>query len=169
MHVEDRNMRSKLVLAALLATALLPSSAVLAQEQPTDRLPTDQQMVAPEDQPASVGACGSDAAAITNRTPNALAPVGTDQAKDIVGEAQVNLMSVRGTIVHTEGNLLLVKQLETPSMTPAPGGQAPNLLAVVRVPAECAPGMLTEGEGVMAVGTSTADGILNAQSIQPAD
>jgi hypothetical protein len=78
-------------------------------------------------------------------------------------------MEVRGTIVHAEGNLMLVKLPDSPSLgNTAPGGQPrPNLVAVVRLPAECAPGVLPEGAGVLAVGTATPEGILNAQSVQP--
>jgi hypothetical protein len=148
---------------------LVPAAAA-AQEQPTDRLPTDQQVVAPEDKPAAVGACGSEASTIVDRQPLGIPPMAADNAnKDLAGETQVNLMAVRGTIVHAEGNLMLVKLPDSPSLgNTAPGGQPrPNLVAVVRLPAECAPGLLPEGAGVLAVGTATPEGILNAQSVQP--
>jgi hypothetical protein len=166
--LED-SMRSRIAASLLLGVlAIVPASAA-AQEQPPDRLPTDQQQVAPEDKPEAVGACGTDEAAVVDRAPfvNIAPPDNTNKN----GDMSNGLSAIRGTIVHSEGNLLLVRQLELPSLgTTTPGGQArPSQLAVVRLPAECAPGSLIEGKGVIAVGTATPEGILNAQSVQPGD
>jgi hypothetical protein len=149
--------------------AFVPATAA-AQELPTDRLPTDQQVVAPEDQPAAVGACGAEGSTIIDRQPLGLAPTDPQNVnKGLAGENPANLMAVRGTILHAEGNLVLVKLPDSPSLgTTTPAGQPrPNLMAVVRLPAECVPGALPEGSGLLAVGTATAEGILNAQSVQP--
>ena len=164
-------MRSRIAAAICVGVlALVPASAAAQEQQPPNRLPTDQQQVAPEDKPEAVGACGAVDTAIVDRGTT----VGTTAPPDEMnknGQMPVGLSAVRGTLVHSEGNLLLIRQPEPLSVgNTAPGGGArPSLLAVVRLPAECAPGMLTEGEGVTAVGMATPEGILNAQTVQPGE
>ena len=161
-------MRRRLVASLLCGFVALAPASAAAQEQPPDRLPTDQQMVAPEDAPESVGACGSESTTFVDGGPAAMTQPDTDTAKDVIGEGGLNLMSVRGTIVHAEGNLMLVRTPVTPSLgNTAPAARPDAAFAVVRLPAQCQPGMLSEGTGVLAIGTPSADGILNAESVQP--
>jgi hypothetical protein len=164
-------MRSTVVASLLFgAVAFVPSTSVWAQaDQPPDRMPAEQ--AAPADQPAALGACGSPSTVLVDRStigvvPGAQVDAQGEDNKD--GMGAVNLMSVRGTIVHAEGDLMLLK---LPENVPAPNTnrQSGNALAVVRLPEECPAGMRPECSGVMAIGTPAADGILEAQSIQPAE
>jgi hypothetical protein len=166
-------MRSRLVASLLFGVvASLPAASALAQgEPPPNRLP--EEPAAPADLPAALGACGSAATTLVDRSTIGVAPgtqanaPGQDN-KD--GQAEVNLMSVRGTIVHAEGNLMLVKLPDNVATgNTSPAGRPSDSLAVVRLPADCPSGMLSEGDGVLAVGTPAADGILNAKSVQPAE
>jgi len=163
-------MRSTLVASLLFgAVALMPSTSAWAQnDQPPDRMPAEQ--AAPADQVDALGACGSPSTVMVDRSTIGIAPgaqVNAQGEDNKDGQGDMNLMSVRGTIVHAEGNLVLVKLPENIPTPPSAGGQ--GSLAVVRLPDECPAGMLSEGSGVMAIGTPAADGILDAQSIQPAE
>jgi len=147
---------------------LLPAVAQ-AQEQLPERQPTDQLQILPDARTDAVGACGSELTTVVDRGPQGVTAQ-DDMTKD-PQTIQENLSTVRGTILHAEGNLLLVKLPDSPSLgTTLPANQPRgNSMAVVRLPAECAPGMLDQGEGVLAVGTPMPDGILNAESVQPVD
>jgi hypothetical protein len=164
-------MRTRLIAATLFATLALAPSVVSAQEDlPPDRMPTDQVAPVDEDRPSAIGACGSDAAVIVDRSTIGVTPAGPEDApKDVVGNRQVNLSSVEGTITHLEGDLMLVRLAATrgPQNTPALGQQRQNEWAVVRLPAGCVPSPFGEGAGVLAVGTASDDGILRAESVQP--
>jgi hypothetical protein len=166
-------MRSRIVAALLFGTvACLPAASALAQgEPPPNRVPGEQ--AAPADLPAALGACGSTGATMVDRSTIGVAPVtqGTTPGEDNKeGQGEVNLTSVRGTIVHAEGNLMLVKLPDNVATgNTSPAGRPADTLAVVRLPADCPTGMLSEGDGVLALGTPEPDGILNAESIQPAE
>jgi hypothetical protein len=163
-------MRSTVVASLLFgAVAFLPSTSAWAQsDQIPGRMPTDQAV--PTDQPAALGACGSPLTVMVDRSTIGVAPgaqVNPQGQDNKDGTGDMNLMSVRGTIVHAEGNLMLLKLPDNLS-SPTAATQGSNM-AVVRLPDECPAGMLSEGDGVMAVGTPAADGILDARSIQPTE
>jgi len=172
-------MRRVLFASCLFAgVAFLPVVA-FAQQNPAPPDGTSMNEAPAGGGAGNVDACGNPvASAMTGQ----VAPVGTAEgtvppttlpatpagnAKDDNAAQQMdNMSSVRGTLVHMEGNLLLV-QLSTVAAT---GNTNPGGLAVVRLPANCTmQEPLTTGEQVTAVGMPATDGILDAQTIQSAD
>jgi hypothetical protein len=71
-------MRSRMV--ALLSAGLLvltPGLASARQDQPPERLPTDQNQALPEDKPEAVGASGSEATTVVDGQPGEVTHAGT--------------------------------------------------------------------------------------------
>ena len=162
------------------AVAFLPTAA-FAQQNPTAPDGTSMNEPPAAGPMAAVDACGNpvtqtDAAAPvpgpvigdTPATPLGMAPAGIP---DDTATQVANMSSVRGMLVHADGNLLLL----TVPMLPAAGNDNPvpptpdKTMAVVRLPSDCAMPSLTPGEQVSAVGRPTAEGILNAESILAAE
>lgn len=160
-------LRTRLLAGAFLALSTALPATALAQDLPPDRNPAEQGPVA--DPASALGACGSETTVLTNgNTTTNIQPADTQDAnKNVVGERQLNLSAVRGTIVHTEGNLMLIQVTPSAATQPAPGGTASTpSLAVVQLPAACMPVPFSEGSGIVAVGTPN-NGILAAESVQP--
>jgi len=172
-------MRRTLVASCLFASVALLPMVASAQQDPAPPDGTSMNEAPAGGGAGNVDACGNAVAtAMTGQAAPAAMADGTTpaasqatrpagNAKDDAGAQQTeNVSSVQGTLVHIEGNLLLV-QLPTVAAT---GNNNPGGLAVVRLPANCAmQAPLTAGEQVTAVGMPTTDGILDAQSIQAAD
>jgi hypothetical protein len=82
----------------------------------------------------------------------------------------INYSGVRGSIVHMDGPLALV-QLEGMGTGNATSNQDlagnGNSMAVVQLPAECNPSDFSVGMPIMAVGTPTDQGILDAVVVTP--
>jgi len=162
-------MLRSLLASCLFASVALTPVMAFAQQNPAAPDGTSMDEAPAAGAAGNVDACGNPVAtamggqvaptATGGGTVSPTAPVGN--AKDDAAAQQTeNMSSVRGTLVHIEGNLLLV-QLPTVAAT---GNNNPGGLAVVRLPANCdmlAP--LTTGEQVTAVGMPSTDGILQAQ------
>jgi hypothetical protein len=82
----------------------------------------------------------------------------------------INYSAVRGSIVHIDGPLALVK-LEGVGQGNATSNQelagVGNTMAVVRMPDECNLGDFSTGTLIMAIGTPTEQGILDAVEVTP--
>lgn len=78
----------------------------------------------------------------------------------------INYSGVRGSIVHMSGPLALV-QLDTAGAGNATSNQAlaGNGMAVVQLPSECNLSDFAPGSPIMAIGTPTDAGILNAVEV----
>jgi hypothetical protein len=85
-------------------------------------------------------------------------------------EGTLNISSVRGMVIHGEGDLVLLRLPGVISGTgnPAPAAPGPSL-AVVRLPENCALASFPAGTSVLAVGEPSREGILDAtvMGIQP--
>jgi hypothetical protein len=140
-----------LVPVAVGVAALLPTSA-FAQA-------ADQPVVQPPHQTAFCG----DTDMPVMRTGDLM----VDQREEVTKEeGMLTLSAVRGSVVHMEGNLMLLR-LETPGM----GNAAPNhelagdSWAVVRMPDRCSQSDFRMGAPVLAIGSSDETGILAAVEI----
>jgi hypothetical protein len=80
----------------------------------------------------------------------------------------VNYSGVRGSIIHMAGPLALVR-IDGMGTGNATSNQdlAGNGMAVVRLPDECNPADFSTGTPIMAVGTPTEQGILDAVVVTP--
>jgi hypothetical protein len=172
-------MQRTLFASCLFASVALLPVVAFAQQNPVPPDGTSMNEAPASGATGNVDACGNPVATATTGqvgpvvtsdgivppTMPATRPVGN--TKDDGGAQQMeNVSSVRGTLVHIEGDLILV-QVSTAAAT---GNNSPGGLAVVRLPANCAmQAPLTTGEQVTAVGMPATDGILDAQSVQAAD
>jgi hypothetical protein len=119
---------------------------------------------APPSQPAEQSFCGV-------QVPIATAgELDLTQPADLGNNAQgiIDYSAVRGSIVHVSGPLMLV-QLDVAGMgNAAPNHElAGNTMAVVQLPNDCDPGQFSVGTPVLAVGTPTDQGILQAVEVTP--
>jgi hypothetical protein len=83
-------------------------------------------------------------------------------------QGMINYSGVRGSIVHMAGPLALV-QIEGMGTGNATSNQelAGNNMAVVKLPDECNPSDFSAGMPIMAIGTPTEQGILDAVVVSP--
>ena len=83
-------------------------------------------------------------------------------------EGMIDLSGVRGSIVHMDGPLALVR-IEGMGTGNATTNQnlAGENMAVVRLPDECNPQDFSTGMPIMAIGTPTEQGILDAVVVTP--
>jgi hypothetical protein len=117
---------------------------------------------------AAVDLCGNTpVAAFGQTTPDGM-PLQQDlNPKDVTGARPIDLSSVTGMVVHTEGNLVLIKfpmMADTGDANPGPRA-SDNTLAVVRLPADCSQAP-SDGAEVTVTGMPSPDGILNAEMVQ---
>ena len=159
--------RKTCAVAAVAAALSLAPLGAFAQQMPT---PPDGTSV---DEPPAAGpraafySCGNTAQSALGSATDQGTPQRMDagEAKD-VGAAQqrTNMSSVDGIVVHTAGDLVLLKI----PMEPATGMNNPttsNSMAVVRLPDGCVPS-LTDGSRMQVTGLPTTDGILNSELVQ---
>ncbi len=130
--------RSKLC-AIAFAVAILPGAA-FAQGVP---------------QPADQNSCGLQMPVLGGDELAFTQPADTGQHD----RGMVNYSAVRGSIVHMDGPLALV-QLD--------GELAGNNMAVVQLPDQCMTGAFSAGTNILAIGTPTDQGILQAVEVTQA-
>jgi hypothetical protein len=180
-------MRFRLLGSLLLAVVALAPTTALAQEEPFS--PGGASLNGP---PAGAlsGAfdtCGNSMMPTVSEAPGPtttadqmpavntggmpIDPLGagpTDTTTDM--PSQVNISKISGMLVHAEGDLLL---LRIPVLPAAGNNNPPNnpvpTWTVVRVPSNCVLSSFSEGEDVTAVGTPTAQGILDAENVLGAE
>ena len=144
-------MRRLLIPLAFGIAALLPVSASAQQMQPN---------------PGATGVCGDTDVPMLTQGELAIPQPDTEGRHD---EGVLNYSAVRGSIVHMEGNLVL---LHLPADSVGNAGPTHDLAgdtwAVVQLPAGCSASQLGMGADVMAVGTPTDSGILKAIEVTPA-
>jgi len=174
-------MRLRTLAPLLFAVVAFLPTAAFAQQNPTPPDGTSMNEAPAAAPMAAVDACGNPVvqpeatASVTGpivgdipNTPLGMAPAGIP---DDTAPQVDNMSFVRGMLVHADGNLLLL----TVPMLPAAGNDNPAPrtpdagMAVVRLPSDCAMPSLTAGTQVTAVGMPSADGILDAESIQTAE
>ena len=160
-------VRKTCAVAAVAAALTIAPLGAFAQQMPA---PPDGTSVneAPAAGPqAAVDACGNTpqtafGSATDQGTPQRM---DTGEPKDNTGAQQrQNMSSVNGIVVHTAGDLVLLKI----PMEPAAGtsnSSANNSMAVIRLPDGCAPS-LSDGDRLQVTGMPTTDGILNAELVQ---
>ena len=159
-------MPSKLLLVPVFVAAVgLAPAAAFAQQMTVN--PDGTSMVeAPAAGPdAAFDACGNAPNAIgLTEERNGVNP------KDLTGIRPIeNLSSVRGKIVHVEGDLVLVRVPLEPAMGNTPANPTPDrTMAVVRLPSGCQPALLN-GSDLTAFGIPSMDGILQAESVRTAE
>jgi hypothetical protein len=163
----SRTLRRSLLVVA--ACALMPTAALAQQnDNPGEGTPDEQVMTPGTDQAGATGTCGLTGTMPTSRSSLAVAPTGEGEAnKDVTGAQRLDLSQVQGTIVHMEGDLALIR-ISPLQMTPAAGGPQQTQLVVVRLPADCMTGEFDTGSSVLVIGTPGSDGILGAETVQPA-
>ena len=150
------------VVAFTAAIGVCPLGA-FAQQMPDGTSANEPPAAGPQD---AFDACGNSPqaafGATTPRTTN------DGEPKD-VGTAQqrMDLSSVDGLVVHTAGDLVLLKTPMEPATgtdNPAPGSS----MAVIRLPAGCS-AAVPDGARLTVTGTPTRDGILDALRVQLED
>ena len=157
------------VAAAAAAVGLFPLGA-FAQQMPTPADGTSINEPPAAGAQAAVDACGNTPqSALGSTTPQGTPlSVNDGNPKDVgVAQQRENMSSVAGIVVHTAGDLVLLKIPMEPAAgtdTPAPG----NAMAVIRLPSGCLPA-LTDGARLEVIGAPTTQGILNAELVQLAD
>ena len=168
-------MKSRLLALGIIATLALLPSAAWAQEAPSrpDAGSADGATAGGTTGPAAivVDSCGHPVApsspagmpALPDGT-NALDPTQLD-ADDETSQPP-NVSAVEGRLVHAEGNFLLVQSPQLPAAGNDRASGGASQFAVIRLPADCAMAPLVEGATVSAVGTPSANGVLEAQVFQ---
>jgi hypothetical protein len=147
------NLRRSLV-AGLFGVATLLPGAAYAQETPD---PINVQA------PNEASFCGSLEVPMV-RPGELLVP--QPDTLDKLGDGMPQYSAVRGQIVHMAGDLVLLK-IDNLGM----GNAAPNRVlagddwAVVHLPSECAPSSFHMGAPIIAIGTPTPRGILEAVQV----
>ena len=159
-------MPSKLLLVPVFVAALgLTPTAAFAQQMPVNPDGTSMDEAPAAGPDAAFDACGNGptATGMTEERNGA-------NPKDLTGIRPIeNLSSVSGTILHVEGNLVLVRQLIEPALGNAPANPTPDrTMAVVRLPSGCQPRLL-DGSELTAFGIPSMDGILDAESVRTAE
>ena len=177
-YYTEASMRSSrlLVLAALTAVVGLAPVAAFAQQMPVAPDGTSVNEPPAAGPLAAEDSCGNTPLVSFGQTePNGM-PTGVTDVfpKDVTGAQPISdLSSVTGIVIHTAGNLVLIRM----PMEPAAGmdNTAPptqdRTMAVIRLPDGCNP-PLTDGSRIKATGLPSMDGILNAErvtSIETAD
>lgn len=142
--------RFLVVPAAFAALALLPSAGLAQQAPPIVQPPSEQ------------ASCGASLPLLTSDQMLLTQPA--DAGENDKGV--INYTAVRGSIVHMEGPLVLLR-LDTAGMGNATSNHelAGDSWAVVRLPGDCPMSDLSMGSGILAIGTPTDEGILDAVSV----
>jgi hypothetical protein len=90
-------------------------------------------------------------------------------ALGIEDQGVLNYSAVRGSIVHMEGDIVLLKLDNLGQGNAAPNHElAGDTWAVVRLPGECAPSDFKMGSPILAVGTPNGHGVLEAVEVAQA-
>jgi hypothetical protein len=170
-------MQPKLVAIGMLAATFLLPSVSFAQDVPSrpDAGSADGVTAGGTTGPASVvvDSCGHPVVPGQPAAGALLAggtTANTRPQTDVKDETSQppTVSAVEGTLVHAEGDLLLVQVPQLPAMgTDRPQGATPiSGLAVIRLPQDCATPPLVDGSRVSAVGTPSTNGILEAETFQ---
>jgi hypothetical protein len=150
-------MRSRVLVSGLfLAALVLPGAAYAQEAAPATTTPPNAAL------------CGSNAMELDGDATVTNMGAGTGDPADAGENQLLNLSSVHGTVVHVEGDLVLLKL----PMNMGEGNAAPTYTlagedwAVVRLPAGCATSDVPTGAEILAVGTPTGSGILEADRLE---
>jgi hypothetical protein len=171
--LEEVLMRSKLCFSVFAAVVALAPMATFAQQQMPAPTEGDTTTGTPPASPSSsaLDLCGnSPVAAFGQTTPDGTPVVQDQNPKDVTGVRPVDLSSVTGMVVHSEGNLVLIRIpmiAATGNVNPAPA-TADKTLAVVRLPADCTQ-MPADGAQLTVTGMPTPEGILDAEMVQASE
>ncbi|HEV7666502.1 MAG TPA: hypothetical protein VGQ62_23405 [Chloroflexota bacterium] len=145
-----------LVPVAFGIAAVLPTAG-FAQEAPSLEAPTNDVTNQP---PTYASFCGSVDLPIA-RSGELVMP--QPDALGIHDQGQLNYSAVRGSIVHMEGNLVLLKIDQAGMGNAAPNTElAGDTWSVVRLPSQCALSDFRMGSPILAIGTPSPQGILEA-------
>ena len=116
--------------------------------------------------PGGTGVCGDTAVPMLTQDELAISQPDTEGRHD---EGVLNYSAVRGSIVHMEGNLMLLRLNNANLGNAGPTHDlAGDNWAVVQLPNGCSPSQLAMGSQVMAVGTPNGTGVLEAIEVSPA-
>ena len=164
-------MRVKLCAASLLAAVALAPVGVFAQQNPAAPDGTSMEGTPAAGAAGAVGVVDACGTPLTPGTPAAAAGTAAEvnPKDDNAAGQQQDLSSVSGTIVHVEGNLMLVSvpaAAATGNDHPTGTQASTPSMAVVQLPDGCASPALSDGSRVTVVGMPTNQGILAAQTIQ---
>jgi hypothetical protein len=165
-------MRSSIrvaLLAAVIAVVTLAPVAAFAQQMPQAPDGTSVNEPPPAGPEAAQDACGNTPSTAFGQTTPAGGPQDMNDVnpKDVTGARPiVDLSSVTGIVIHTAGNLVLLKiPMEAAAGVDNTMSQTPDkTMAVIRLPDGCNP-LLPTGSQLKATGTPTTDGILNAEMV----
>jgi hypothetical protein len=81
-------------------------------------------------------------------------------------EGLQELGAVRGSVMHAEGNLMLLRLPDAPALPGATAGPPPApAWAVVRLPENCSVAEFPDGTAILAVGEATREGIFEATAV----
>jgi hypothetical protein len=161
------------VLGALCGLMTLAPVAAFAQQMPQAPDGTSINEPPAAGPQAAEDACGNTPASAFGQTTPGGMPVDINDVnpKDITGAQPIrDLSSVSGTVIHTAGNLVLLRLPMEPAagMDKTTPPTPDHTLAVIRLPDGCSPA-LPDGSIVKAMGMPTTDGILNAELIQSSE
>jgi hypothetical protein len=164
-------MRSSrlLILAALTAVVALAPVAAFAQQMPAAPDGTSVNEPPAAGPLAAEDSCGNTPLTSFGQTEPTGTPTGVTDVypKDMTGAAPIpDLSSVTGIILHTSGNLVLIRMpMESAAGMDNTTPQTPDkTMAVIRLPDGCNP-PLTDGSRIKATGLPSMDGILNAERV----
>jgi len=158
------------VLTALTAVIALAPVAAFAQQMPQPPDGTSINEPPAAGPAAAADACGNTPTDAFGQTaPNGMPTAANDvNPKDVTGIRPItDLSSVTGTVVHTAGDLVLIRLPMEPAagLGPTTPQTPDHTMAVVRLPSGCNPG-LPNGSEVKATGVPNMDGILDAELVQ---
>jgi hypothetical protein len=140
-----------LIPIAFLIAAALPSAAFAQQTQPV---------------PGSTGVCGTPAVPMMTEGELAVPQPDTLGRHDV---GVLDFSAVRGSIVHMEGNMMLLKLDQAGQGNAAPNhALAGDTWAVVQLPDGCPMSNFSMGTPILAVGTPNGHGVLEAVEVSPA-
>ena len=166
-------MRNRLVLVAAFVAAISTPAAAFAQQMPVAPDGTSMNEAPAAGVVAAVDACGNTPQMALGQT----TPMGTPGEingmfpKDITNLQPIgDFSSVTGLVVHTEGDLVLLRVPMEPALgVVSPTSQTPDKnWAVVRLPSGCQQ-MPADGAQVTAFGVPSMDGILNAEVVEASE
>ena len=133
---------------AMIVASVLPGAAFAQQTQPD---------------PAAMEACGTPGVPMMTEGELAVPQPDTLGRHD---QGVIDLSAVRGSIVHMEGDLVLIQIENTGQGNAAPNhALAGDNWAVVRMPEGCSASQFGMGSPILAVGTPNGQGILEAVEV----
>ena len=153
------SFRSKVLAPVVFGVAAILPTVGFAQEAPLVD-PATNELIQP---PHEAAFCGSVDLPIV-RSGQLMMP--QPDTLGIFDQGVQNYSAVRGAIVHVEGNLVLLKINQMGQGNAAPNREfAGDQWSVVRIPAECSMSDFQMGSPILAIGTPSPQGILDAVEV----